>query len=139
MFRARRHPPVTPVQQLLRLRKDFPAGSGTVRREHLRWDCALSPSPLSREYLVRLEYSFAMSPTFVVLQPDLRLLASGKIIPHLYSQERCQLCLYLPRSGEWRPSLFLSKTIVPWACEWLLHFEAWILTGVWEEGGVHPR
>lgn len=32
----------------------------------------------------------------------------------------------------------LAHTIVPWACDWLMHYEFWLATGTWAGGGVHP-
>ena len=34
--------------------------------------------------------------------------------------------------------MFIADTIVPWACEWLLHYEIWLATGEWHGGGEHP-
>ncbi len=65
-------------------------------------------------------------------------MATGRHIDHMYSQENCELCLYLPWAGEWTPAMALANTVLPWACEWLLHFEAWLFTGVWGGGGIHP-
>lgn len=39
--------------------------------------------------------------------------------------------------GEWKPRMKLADTIVPWAAEWLLHYELWLATGEWGGGGVH--
>ena len=42
--------------------------------------------------------------------------------------------------GEWNPTMLLSRTIVPWASEWLLFYELWVITGVWLGGGIeHSR
>jgi len=52
-------------------------------------------------------------------------------LPHVYEGDR--LCLYTP--GEWHPEMSLSKTIIPWTAEWLLHYEVWRSTGRSEGGG----
>jgi hypothetical protein len=31
----------------------------------------------------------------------------------------------------------MAETIVPWACEWLLHFEEWLFSGEWDGGSLH--
>lgn len=41
-------------------------------------------------------------------------------------------CACFTGAREWNPSMPISRTIVPWACEWLLHFEAWLYTAVWK-------
>jgi hypothetical protein len=32
-------------------------------------------------------------------------------------------------------TMALATTIVPWIAEWLYHYEAWLATGVWSDGG----
>ena len=32
----------------------------------------------------------------------------------------------------------IAETIIPWASEWLLHYEIWLATGEWQGGGIHP-
>ncbi|SMX50738.1 hypothetical protein [Maliponia aquimaris] len=56
-------------------------------------------------------------------------------IPHLLydpeSPEASALCLFDPEQNEWRSSMWISDTIVPWASEWLHHYELWHFDGVW--------
>jgi hypothetical protein len=83
----------------------------------------------------------ARKPELVVVQPDLHELAAGKRIPHIYPHKGrgTKLCLWWPRGREWVPQMSLRDTYVPWAAEWLLYFEDWLLTGKWAGGGQHPR
>ena len=113
-------------------------GTGTIRAGRLVWNCDLSPTPLSRAYSVRIEYERNSSPAVIVEKPDLRILAEGRKIPHVYSEEPVRLCLYLPRSGQWSPWMLLDQTIVPWAVLWLYFFEEWLRSGEWLGGGKHP-
>lgn len=32
----------------------------------------------------------------------------------------------------------ISRTIIPWAIEWLYYYEIWCVTGEWQGGGAHP-
>lgn len=74
-----------------------------------------------------------------VLDPELRTRpdAPEEPIPHLYrdSDDRSSLCLYDPGvesvTSEWQPWMPLAATIVPWAAEWLGHYEFWLATGRW--------
>jgi len=34
--------------------------------------------------------------------------------------------------------MFLADTILPWAAEWLAHYEIWFATGTWYGGGEWP-
>jgi len=56
----------------------------------------------------------------------------GKELPHTYDHD--ELCLYFPQ--EWTPTMLIATTIVPWAADWLLHYEIWLATdGTWCGGG----
>lgn len=129
---------LTTLQQLYGLKKSFPHGKGNVERNCLRWDCAIQPTPLSRQYDVRITYKFGSQPSVFVLRPSLNKLAEGRKIPHLYSQKKEKLCLYRPKYGEWNPTQHLVKTIVPWIYLWLFYFEEWVISNDWKGGGDHP-
>jgi hypothetical protein len=133
------HPPnLTLSQQLVNLRANpLTAGDGGIAAGELVWRFKTSPSPVSRLYDVRLTYAEGESPRIHVDEPDLTLLANGVRIPHLYSERPARLCLYLPEAYEWRSSMLLDRTIVPWAILWLWYFEDWLATGEWRGGGVH--
>ena len=136
-FPSRR--PLTLAQQHLNLRVNpISAGRGEVRMGRLVWRCDVSPTPLSRVYSIRIEYRLGASPKVFVESPDLIELAEGRRLPHVYQQNPPQLCLYMPRTGEWAPSKRLDQTIVPWATLWFFYFEDWLHSGVWNGGGVHP-
>jgi hypothetical protein len=76
----------------------------------------------------------------VILKPDLRVLAGGKKLPHIYPYEGkgTRLCLWKPRYKEWDWSMKLSQTYIPWTVEWLWYFEEWLQSGIWAGGGDHP-
>jgi len=94
------------------------------------------PSPLSGEYTLSLTYKLKDSPKVRVVHPALQH-REGSRPPHMYTHD--QLCLYLPGAMEWDGTMLLATMIVPWASEWLLHYEVWVATGEWCGGGVHPR
>jgi hypothetical protein len=118
------------------LRRSFPDSHLIVERSCLTWMMNITPTPLSCTYTVQLRYRLCEPPRVHVLDPPL-VVQEGKNPPHTYSEN--QLCLYLPRAGEWRSDMFLSQTIVPWISEWLLHYEIWRATGKWCGGGIHPK
>jgi hypothetical protein len=94
---------------------------------------------VSQNYLLELQYKIKKRPSIRVLEPDLHVLAAGRRIEHLYSQEKQELCVYYPDGIEWNGTKPLARTVVLWAHEWLVHFEAWVFTGQWDGGGVHPK
>ncbi len=68
-----------------------------------------------------------------ILSPKLTDLPD-KDVPHRF--EGGNLCLHY--NGEWDPTMLISETIIPWASEWLLHYELWLATGEWLGGGHDP-
>lgn len=110
------------------------------------WEGTIQPTPFSREYQVAIKYTLSHSPVCIVKSPDLSVLAADKVIPHTYQNQTgikgTQLCLYLPsikkknKISEWQPTMYLAETILPWASIWLLYFEFWLHSGVWDGGGI---
>lgn len=131
-------PRLSLAQQYLFLKRDFHDGSGEIRGGRIIWRQPVQPTPISREYQLRLCYKLADSPRTIVERPRLVELANGKRIPHLYKQDPAQLCLYQPSYREWSPSRLLSETVIPWAVLWLFYFEDWLSSGEWNGGGEHP-
>ncbi|MBE9065015.1 hypothetical protein IQ256_29210 [cf. Phormidesmis sp. LEGE 11477] len=64
-------------------------------------------------------------------------------IPHIHldpdKPELSSMCLYDPDGGEWNDTIFLADTVIPWAAEWLMHYEHWHLFGEWIGSGVGPE
>lgn len=115
------------------LRKQYPNGSTMLKAGTLRWRGELQPSELSRQYLVGLRYAPPEHPHVIVRHPELVVDTAGHL-PHTYPDG--SLCLYKP--GEWTPGDRIATTILPWTCEWLLHYEFWRATGEWSgSGGNH--
>lgn len=133
-------PALSPSQQLLLLRasKTF-SGAGEIRRERLVWTCEIAPTPMSRSYQLRIDYSRGSAPRVYVVAPNLVELAGGRPLPHVYgADEQQRLCVYHPRLRQWRTNMALAATVLPWAVLWLFYFEDWLRTGVWNGGGEHP-
>lgn len=112
-----------------------------VQGRELRFGFKVAPSPLSRVYRCLLKLYAARFPELFVLEPDPRMLAGGRKLPHIYPHDGrgTKLCLWLPKAGEWSQSMRLDDTYLPWAAEWLDYFEEWLTTDVWAGGGAHPE
>jgi hypothetical protein len=117
------------------LRNDFPDSVVELGMGRICWMGYLQPTPLSERYRVRIEYSGQARPMVNVISPKL-VVPDGKVrLPHVFPGAR-DLCLHY--SGEWNPGMSIAATIVPWASEWLLHYEIWCVTGTWAGGGHEP-
>jgi len=101
-----------------------------ICRGTLSWRGCLQPTPLSPSYTVLLTYQLNQPPKVHVTEPVLDP-GHRDALPHVYEGD--MLCLYTP--GEWRPTMNLAHTIIPWTAEWLLHYEVWRSTDHWEGGG----
>lgn len=104
----------------------------------LIWTGTVTPSPLSSTYTLLLHYIRKEGAKVYVVEPKELTMAEGKIVlPHVYSTPEQRLCLYYPIDKEWNSGMYYVKTLIPWACEWLNHYELWVSTGTWHGGGVH--
>ena len=133
MARFPRPRPISVAKQGAALSAKIPGSQARVRSSRLRWTACVCPSPLSRKYDIEVSYSLASSPRVRVLRPELRT-REGESLPHVYGDG--SLCLYY--RGDWSRSLLLAETVLPWAVEWLLHYEVWLATGTWRGEGIHP-
>lgn len=118
------------------LRSYFPGCQITRQATfELTWIHTLQPTPLSDRYQIKLHDSKGKIKVYV-LAPKLKL-AEGKTgLPHVYSTERQQLCLFYPDQLEWHPGMLYVHTIIPWISEWLYFYEIWRCCGQWLGGGV---
>lgn len=131
---------LTVAQQYHNLRANpISEGQGELMPGRLTWRFATSPSPLSRLYSARIDFSVGKPPSVYIDDPDLTLLAGERPLPHVYDQKPTRLCLYLPRAWQWQPWMRLDLTIVPWTILWLFYFEDWLRSGEWRGGGEHPE
>jgi hypothetical protein len=122
------------AQQAFLLRKAIPDARCTIRRARLTCEARLQPSLASCRYTVQVSYRHRCSPVTRVLDPALELRPDATRLPHVYDDGT--LCLYLPT--EWDSAMSIANTIMPWASEWLLHYEIWHASGHWTGGGHQP-
>jgi hypothetical protein len=134
----RGRPDLTPAQQYVFLRANpICAGTGRLHATGLIWDYRDRPTPLSREYSMRVTFQRGETPDVFVLSPDLERLAGDRPLPHVY-RDPLRLCLTPPGTPEWTGAMRIDQTFVPWATTWLYYFEEWLISGDWKGGGEHP-
>jgi hypothetical protein len=117
---------LTLAQQALGLRSVFPDSKPVIRRRQLTWTGRLQPCELSRTYTIEIAYTHGRYPVTRILDPPLRTTETG-FLPHIFKDR--SLCLH--DAGQWAEHMLIVDTIVPWAAEWLLHYEVWLATGKW--------
>jgi hypothetical protein len=120
--------PVTIGHQIAQIQKDFPRFWYSRSNNVPTWVGPLQPRASSPVYTVRVIYRFAgrrsKQPRVWVESPEISTVA-----PHRYCDG--SLCLHFPRDGDWAPSKYISKTIIPWTALWLAFYEIWLDTDHW--------
>lgn len=122
--------------QAARLEVLFPKSVLSHSRSKLLWTYFITPSPLSHSYEVGMEYKLGKHPDVCVLSPKLELYEGETRLPHVYDTTDQRLCLYYRQASEWDSGRYIADTIIPWTCEWLLHYEYWLATGNWHGHGI---
>lgn len=115
----------------------FPYSNLSLSQNGLTWKYNITPSPLSASYEIKLSYTKGHNPNVYVLSPKLKFYPGTTNLPHVYDTKKQWLCIYYRKGKEWQSNMLIADTIIPWTCEWLLHYECWLATGVWHGGGIH--
>lgn len=129
------------AMQAANLRSKYPSGQLTLNRDQsFIWRGSLTPSPMGGTYELKVRLHVKDGVKVWGTAPKSLSLAPGKLsLPHVYDSEKQLLCLYYPKDNEWDRYMFLGDTILPWAIEWLYHYEIWVINGgKWTGGGIHP-
>lgn len=128
-----------PLKEQLRLLKQYYPESKLIlnKNKGFTWEGVLKSSPLGDKYTVKIIYEVSSKPkTFVVNPEKLSLPENETRLKHVYNHDLQELCLYYPKDKEWHEGKMIASTIIPWAIEWLYHYEIWLVTGEWHGGGV---
>jgi len=81
------------------------------------------------DYTYQIVYDGFQSPEVKILSP--KLIGDP---PHTYKGG--SLCLYYPDEQPWsNQTCRLYSSIIPWVHEWIVFYEIYLITGVWE----HPE
>lgn len=128
--------PLNMALQAGKIKSLFPAYPPSFNQNGLTWKCTLTPSPLSASYEVSLLYTREAQPNVYVVNQTLELFPGKTKLPHVYDTKKQWLCLYYRKGREWNSGMLIADTVIPWTCEWLLHYECWAATGTWHGGGI---
>lgn len=89
------------------------------------------PTPYSPIYKFRIKYNpYVKPPVVTISEPQIAY--SDDI--HMYPKDN-SLCLYHKSDLIWDTNKHhLYDTIIPWTIEWIVFYELYLISGVWE----HP-
>lgn len=104
----------------------------TIKQNKLVCTGKVKPTDYSKEYSIKIIYNGLSSPKVYSIEPEIEY--HDDI--HMYPIEK-NLCLYHPEidNFQWdykKHNIF--DTIIPWALEWFVYYELYLITGKWE----HP-
>jgi hypothetical protein len=118
------------LRERLVLQERFPGASVNIKNGQLRWLDGIRPTPMSRNYLVEITWDGISRPKTFVRDPKLEP-PPGKNLQHVYTPD--EICLFMPY--EWKSTMLIADTIIPWTHEWLFQYELFRLKGDWYGGG----
>lgn len=77
-------------------------------------------------YKVRIKFLAGRIPEVMILSPDILPLED------IHRYKGGSLCLFYPLDMKWKDTTKISEFTIPWIFEWILYYEIWKLTGLWE-------
>jgi hypothetical protein len=77
-------------------------------------------------YDVKIEFRAGLFPQVYILNPEVKPNADI----HIYNEG--SLCLFYPGELKWKKTTSIAENTIPWIFEWILFYELYLLTGVWE-------
>ena len=124
------------IEQLNFLKATYKESHGITLRNSLIWFFNIQPLSINGTYRLKITYKYGYYPQIYIVSPKPLPLAPGtSTLPHTYDTKTQQLCLFHPKYNEWNSSMRIDETIVHWAAQWIVYYECWVLTGVWQGGG----
>ncbi len=79
-----------------------------------------------KAYKVRIEFRAGCFPQVYILTP--RIVPNNDI--HIFQEG--SLCLFYPGDLNWKDTHSIAEYTIPWIFEWILFYEIYLLTGIWE-------
>lgn len=129
------------ARQAAHLIAEYPESTCFVNHNKLLWEGVIKPTPLSREYNIRIICNGFFGRPRVILYGNSIEGIEKENFPHHFKIDRhkneVELCLHMFYEFSYKHS-WIADTIVPWAQEWLYYYEVWLATGEWCGGGHTP-
>lgn len=115
--------------QMEELKRKFPFLKSRIKNDTLISTGNFSPRDCE-SYSVRIEYRLGAAPKVYITSKD--IFPSADI--HMYREG--SLCLFYPGDLKWGPTTSISEYTIPWIFEWIVFYEIYLLTGIWEAPSV---
>lgn len=112
--------PLSLAQQAAVLRSNLPGSKIELKPRSLTWTGTIRPTPCGRDYRVEIVYEAGRYPRVIVLDP-LTTDDPEAYLPHTYRDG--SLCLHT--ASDWNSTMSIADTTIPWAADWLAHYELW--------------
>lgn len=120
------------------LKKRYPDSKCELKGNKLVWNGLINPTPLSKSYQIKLICDQNKIPEVYLIGKEIEGI-DRKDLPHNFGvcnnkgYQAVKLCLYYGK--EFDNSNRFSDTLIPWAQDWLFHYETWLITNKWCGGG----
>lgn len=129
------------ARQAAHLMEEYPESRCTIHHNKLLWEGVLRPTPLSREYNIRIICKGFLGRPKVLLHGDCIKGIEKENFPHHFKIDKrkneVELCLHMFYEFSYKHD-WIADTIVPWTQEWLFFYEIWLATNEWCGGGHTP-
>ena len=112
---------------------------------HSIWTGTVAPYQQSYKLGLWWIVGSELKPWVFLIDPKLKPRENGSFeeIPHLLfndeNPELSGLCLFDPDGNEWSNKRLIADTTLPWAFEWLQHYEFWHYDGIWRGKSIGPE
>jgi hypothetical protein len=132
--------------QIDRMKHAWPSFEHAMTADgHSIWRGEVRPYQQTYKIGVYWKVESSQKPWVILLDPKLTPRKNGTFeeIPHLLfndgDPELSGLCLFDPDGNEWSNKRLIADTTLPWAFEWLQHYEFWRYDGIWRGKSIGPE
>lgn len=108
-----------------------------INKNQLECRGKVQPTRFSREYEIKIVYNLNCNPKVYVVAPSIEY--NDDI--HMFENDK-SLCLYHSKTDNFYWDFrrhHLYDTIIPWALEWFVYYELYLISGIWEHPYVEHR
>lgn len=86
----------------------------------------LQPADNIEPYNIEIIHEPGSAPKVFVKSPLI------KYDPNIHMYKSGSLCLYYPADFDWSATTSFAHFLIPWVNEWILYYEIYKISGVWE-------